>query len=183
MGLENVFFAVVLWVVVTLLLFFWATPFYRQNESDLPAITPTPSTPTVDPAELEQLRQEVSRLEEQFAAGKNQTEGDLKTETFETLQTLLVNYPSARKMAESNPNMPARNLAALFVPLENLIENWGYEPIGAVWEEVTYDPQIHQPDEEDIAEGESVYVRFIGYRDGDTILAPAKVSRSLPPGV
>jgi molecular chaperone GrpE (heat shock protein) len=182
MGLENIFFAVVLWAVITVILFFWATPFYTQTESESTSIPPTPSVTTTDPAELEQLRQEIARLQEQLAAGKAQAEGDLKADTFETLQTLLVNYPSARRMADSNPNMPARNLSALFVPLENLLENWGYEPIGQVWEQVTYDPQIHQADEEDITEGENVYVRFIGYRDGDAILAPAKVSRTLPPG-
>jgi hypothetical protein len=64
-----------------------------------------------------------------------------------------------------------------------LLADWGYEPIAEVWEQVAYDPQLHQADEEDIAEGETVFVRFIGYRDGDTILAPAKVSRTLPPGV
>jgi len=181
MGLEYTVFSILAWVVVTALLFYWATPFYRPTEPTTQSVTPTP--PTSDPAELQELRQEIARLRDQLAASKAQAEGDLKAETFGTLETLLVNYPSARKMAESRPEMPARNLSALFVPLENLLENWGYEPIGEVWAQTAYDPQVHQADEDDIAEGESIYVRFIGYRDGDTILSPAKVSRTLPPGV
>ena len=31
-------------------------------------------------------------------------------------------------------------------------------------------------------EGELVYIRFVGYQNGDKILYPAKVSRTLPPG-
>jgi hypothetical protein len=42
---------------------------------------------------------------------------------------------------------------------------------------------LHQPDVEDITEGELVYIRFVGYREGERILAPAKVSRTLPPGM
>jgi hypothetical protein len=34
----------------------------------------------------------------------------------------------------------------------------------------------------DIQPGEAVYVRFVGYRDGETVLVPAKVSRTLPSG-
>lgn len=179
MSLENIVFSLLLWVIITAFLFWWATPFFRQASP----VTPPPSSPPADPTELNKLRAEITRLRDQLADSKAQAEGDLKAETFDTLQTLLVNYPSARKMAESKPDMPARNLSALFVPLENLLADWGYEPIAEVWEQVAYDPQLHQADEEDIAEGETVYVRFIGYRDGDTILAPAKVSRTLPPGV
>lgn len=183
MSLENIVFSLLIWIIGTTLLFYWARPFYRRAESGEPSVTlPAPST-SADPTELNELRAEIARLRDQLAGSKAQVQGDLKAQTFETLQTLLVNYPSARKMAETKADMPARNLSALFVPLENLLMDWGYEPIGQVWEQVAYDPQIHQADEEDIAEGETVYVRFIGYRDGETILAPAKVSRTLPPGV
>jgi hypothetical protein len=179
MGLENIVFSLLLWVIITAFLFWWATPFFQP----VSPVTPPSPQATSDPTELQELRQEIVRLRGQLVDSKAQAEGDLKAETFDTLQTLLVNYPSARKMADSRPEMPARNLSALFVPLENLLADWGYEPIAEVWEQVAYDPQLHQADEEDIAEGETVFVRFIGYRDGDTILAPAKVSRTLPPGV
>jgi hypothetical protein len=79
--------------------------------------------------------------------------------------------------------LPAKNLVALFTPLENLLKSWGYEPIGTPWEQAPYNPQLHQPDVSDITEGELVYIRFVGYRDADRILSPAKVSRTLPPGI
>lgn len=101
-------------------------------------------------------------------------------ETFEQLQMLLVNYPSAVHMATQNPDLPARNLVALFRPLESLLQEWGYEAIGKPWQAIAFDPQLHQPDASDIQPGETVYVRFIGYRNGADILCPAKVSRSLP---
>lgn len=133
--------------------------------------------------QIEQLQQQCLRLREELQQQASLLQTDERDSTFEQLQTLLTNYPSARMMAQSKPDLPAKNLVALFTPLENLLKNWGYEPIGKPWEQVLYNPQWHQPDAADITEGESVYVRFVGYRNGDRILSPAKVSRTLPPGV
>jgi hypothetical protein len=98
----------------------------------------------------------------------------------EELKTLLTQYPSVRKMVESQPDLPARNIVALLTSLENLVKFWECQSIGKPWEAVSYDPQIHQSDMDDLQVGESVYVRFIGYQKGDRILIPAKVSRTLP---
>jgi molecular chaperone GrpE (heat shock protein) len=85
-------------------------------------------------------------------------------------------------MALAKPELPAKNLISLFTSLDNLITSWGYTAIGETWEQVNYNPQLHQADSDDIQEGELVYIRFIGYQDGDKVLYPAKVSRTLPPG-
>jgi hypothetical protein len=106
----------------------------------------------------------------------------LQRQVFAQLQTLLVNYPTVAQAAQANPAMPAKNIVPLFTPLENLLKQWEYEPIGQPWAQVEFDPQLHQPDVADIQPGESVYVRFVGYRDGTDILVPAKVSRNLPSG-
>jgi molecular chaperone GrpE (heat shock protein) len=138
------------------------------------------STAVTNAGEIAELKQQCLRLREQLQQQKTQLTDDFRRATFEQLQTLLTNYPVARKMAESNPNLRAKNLVALFTPLENLLSSWGFETIGAAWEQVSYNPQLHQPDVGDITEGELVYVRFVGYRDGERILVPAKVSRTLP---
>ena len=144
---------------------------------------PTSATITSNPTEIEELRQQCFRLREELQQQKTQLTADFRRATFEQLQTLLTSYPAASKMAEAKPNMPAKNLSALFTPLENLLSSWDFETIGSAWEQVTYNPQLHQPDVEDITEGELVYIRFVGYRDGERILAPAKVSRTLPAGI
>jgi hypothetical protein len=107
---------------------------------------------------------------------------ELQHSTFEQLQALLTNYPSVRQLVQVKPDLPAKNLTSLFTSLDNLIESWGYKAIGQVWEQVSYNPQLHQPDAGDIEAGELVYIRFVGYRDGEHILCPAKVSRTLPAG-
>lgn len=145
---------------------------------------PAPTSATANRAsEIEELRQQCFRLREELQQQKNQLTDDFRRATFEQLQTLLTNYPAARKMAETKPDMPAKNLSALFTPLENLLSSWGFETIGSAWEQVTYNPQLHQPDVGDITEGELVYIRFVGYRDKERILVPAKVSRTLPGGM
>jgi hypothetical protein len=125
----------------------------------LPTSAPTSATAN-RASEIEELRQQCFRLREELQQQKIQLTDDFRRATFEQLQTLLTNYPAARKMAEAKPDMPAKNLSALFTPLENLLSIWGF----------------------DITEGELVYIRFVGYRDRERILVPAKVSRTLPGG-
>lgn len=130
--------------------------------------------------EIEELKQQCYRLREELKQQSYQKEIDFQETVFEQLQTLLTNYPTACQMAQAKPDLPAKNLVALFSPLDNLIQSWGYEPIGQPWRQVNYNPQHHQPDNGDITEGELVYIRFVGYRQGEKILFPAKVSRFLP---
>ncbi|NEO28550.1 MAG: nucleotide exchange factor GrpE [Kamptonema sp. SIO4C4] len=130
--------------------------------------------------EITQLQQQCRRLRSELKQQTEHLHQDLKENTFEQLQTLLMNFPTAMVMAEAKPNLPAKNFIPLFTPLKNLLKSWGYEPIGSAWQQVPFNPQLHQPDTPDIKEGEPVYIRFVGYRDGDRILCPAKVSRYLP---
>lgn len=133
--------------------------------------------------EIEALRTECLRLGEALQQQDVELTNEFQQSTFQQLQTLLINYPSVRQLVEVKPDLPAKNLISLFTSLDNLMENWGYEPIGKVWEKVAYDPQLYQPDVSGMEVGELVYVRFVGYRKGDRILTPAKVSRTLPGGV
>ncbi|MBD2066839.1 molecular chaperone GrpE [Leptolyngbya sp. FACHB-671] len=155
----------------------------KNNAQRQEIATPAPPAHTQEMAdEMAALQQQCLRLREQLQQQKTQLTADFQEATFEQIQTLLTNYPSAQKMAQAKPDLPAKNLIALFIPLENLLQGWGVELIGSAWEQVAYDPQIHQPDEDDVTVGEQVYVRFVGYRQGDRILCPAKVSRTLPGG-
>lgn len=163
--------------------FLVVTSFLLSLQGSQPSQTNKVVALTVNTAEIEQLQQQCLRLREQLQQQSEQLKADFQETTFEQLQTLLTNFPTARQMAQAKPDLPAKNLAALFTPLENLLENWGISPIGTPWEQVAYHPQLHQPDTDDMAEGELVYIRFVGYREVEKILSPAKVSRTLPGGV
>ncbi len=132
--------------------------------------------------EITALAQQCQRLREELQTQAAQVRSDAIEGSFEQIQTLLTQYPSLRKMVESQPDLPARNIVALLTSLENLVKFWECQSIGKPWERVLYDPQIHQSDVDNIVVGESVYVRFIGYQKGDRVLIPAKVSRTLPAG-
>ncbi|MEP0916308.1 molecular chaperone GrpE [Leptolyngbya sp. DQ-M1] len=133
-------------------------------------------------AQIEELKQQCVRLRSQLEIQSVQTQQDSKTKAFEQIQSLLTQYPSVRQITETKPDLPARNLVGMFTALDNLIQFWGYQTIGKPWEQVEFDPQLHQGDVADLAPGELVYVRFVGYRSSSQILVPAKVSRTLPAG-
>ena len=132
--------------------------------------------------EKESLRKDGLRLHSELEEQQFELIKQYRKSTFEKLQTLLVNYPSIHQMVKVKPELPAKNLLSSFTPLENLLKEWDYQPIGTPWEQVEYNPQIHQPDTGDIEPGEKVYIRFVGYQHQGNILCPAKVSRTLPGG-
>ena len=127
-------------------------------------------------------RLECLRLRNQLDQCKEEVTEETQADIFNQLQTLLTNYPSLRRVVQIKPELPAKNVIALFTPLDNLLNSWDYQPIGQAWAEVEYSPQLHQADSSDIQPGEKVYVRLIGYRKDEKIITPAKVSRSLPGG-
>jgi molecular chaperone GrpE (heat shock protein) len=133
-------------------------------------------------AEIIALNQQCQRLRAELKTQAAQVQTDAIAGGFEQIQTLLTQYPSVQRMVANQPELPARNIIALLTSLENLVKYWGCNSIGTPWEKVPYDPQIHQSDVDDIQPGEEAYVRFIGYQQGDKILIPAKVSRTLPAG-
>lgn len=139
-------------------------------------------TPSVHPT-ITELQQQCLRLRTDLQQQKKSLVENVQLDTFEHLQTLLTSYPSARVMAVAKPDLPAQNLVALFAPLETLLQSWDITSIGVAWERVPFQPRLHQPDSNEITEGELVYIRFVGYQQGDRILCPAKVSRTLPPGI
>lgn len=133
--------------------------------------------------EIESLRTECLQLRATLQQQNIELTTEFQYSTFQQLQNLLTNYPSVRQLIEIKPDLPAKNIVSLFTSLDNLIESWDYETIGQVWEQVCYSPQLHQSDVSNMEVGELVYIRFVGYRKGDRILAPAKVSRTLPAGI
>lgn len=135
----------------------------------------TPATPPDD-----DLRQECLRLRQQLEDQAQTLTQTFQQETFRELQSLLTNYPTMQQLVSQKPDLPAKNIIAQFNSLDALIQHWQLETIGPVWNQVPFDPQYHQADSPDIQHGESVYIRFVGYRQGPTILCPAKVSRNLP---
>ena len=129
--------------------------------------------------ENDRLTQECLQLRQALQQQETMRTTTMRHSLFKQLQTLFTHYPSISRVIEAKPDLPAKNITPLFAPLESLMQSWGVSQIGAAWEQVAYDPKLHQPDSPDIEVGELVYVRFVGYRDGDTILSPAKVSRTL----
>ncbi|WP_071188456.1 molecular chaperone GrpE [Trichormus sp. NMC-1] len=174
---NNIAFAVILVFIVYIILRI-LFPETNENKSINNQSVISPDTEQ----KINDLEIQCQRLREELKQQSQQLQDDFQYETFTQLQTLLSNYPTVKKMALAKPELPAKNLVSLFTSLDNLITNWGYTAIGETWEQVNYNPQLHQADSDDIQEGELVYIRFIGYQNGDKILYPAKVSRTLPGG-
>jgi transcriptional regulator with XRE-family HTH domain len=121
-------------------------------------------------------RLEYDRLQQQLATQREALLEEFQQTTLQTIESWMLQWPTAAHAAQQNPTAPAVKLLPLVRPVENLLTQWGIVSIGVVGEPIAFDPQRHQvigpvPDP-----GDPVRVRYVGYCQGDRLLHRAKVS-------
>lgn len=137
---------------------------------------PSPEEADSSAAELTTFKQEYRRLQQALEQQPAKLRQTFERGSLQVLETLLLQLPTAVAAAEKNPQLPATKLLPLLKPLTELLEHWGVETIGTVGEEVPYNPRNHELMAGSAAAGQPVRVRYVGYRQGETLLYRAKVS-------
>lgn len=122
------------------------------------------------------LKLEYQRLEKQLEQQRQVLWQEFQQATLQTLESLLLQWPTAAYAAQNNPQAPAVRLLPLLRPVEQLLQKWDIEPIGSVGVAVPYNPQVHQLLEGTTQPGSPVKIRYVGYQQGDKLLYRAKVS-------
>ncbi|MDX2230511.1 MAG: helix-turn-helix domain-containing protein [Leptolyngbyaceae cyanobacterium bins.349] len=138
--------------------------------------TQPPPTRVESDSEVEALRQEYDRLQNQLAQQQQELWQEFQQSSLQALESLLLQLPTAIYAAQQNPQVPAVKLIPLLRPIEHLLQQWGIDAIAPVGAEIPYDPQSHQLMEGSANPGDRVRVRYTGYRQGDRLLYRAKVS-------
>ena len=137
-----------------------------------------------DTAPTHELLQQIADLKREYSLSQSQLEQqrqillqEFQQSSLELLESLLLQFPTAAQKARENPHLAAVNIVPLVQkPLERLLLQWGVEAIAPVGAQLSYDPQVHQLLEGTAQLGETVKVRYTGYRQGDKLLYRAKVS-------
>jgi transcriptional regulator with XRE-family HTH domain len=124
------------------------------------------------------LQQEYQHLEKQLVEQRQVLWQEFQQATLQTLESFLLQWPTAAYAAQQNPQAPAVRLLPLVRPVEQLLQEWGIAAIAAVGITVPYDPQFHQLMEGTAQLGDPVRIRYTGYCQGDKLLYRAKVSPS-----
>lgn len=122
------------------------------------------------------LQQEYERLKQQLDEQQQELFQQFQQSTLQTLETLLIQLPTATHAVQQNPDLPASRLLPLLRPIDQLLNAWGIEAIAPVGSEVPYDPHYHQLMDGTAQPGDQVRVRYTGYRQGERLLYRAKVS-------
>ena len=126
--------------------------------------------------EITTLKQEYLRSQKQLAEQKYLLSQEFQQSSLQSLESLILQFPTAAQKARENPKLAAVNLLPLVQkPLEKLLHEWGIEVIAAIGAEIPYNPQEHQLLEGNVKPGDIVKVRYIGYRQGEKLLYRAKV--------
>lgn len=134
------------------------------------------SVATADTPTPESLQQEYKRLQTQMEQQRESLSEEFQRASLQMIESWLLQWPTAATRAQENPQLAAVKLLPLLRPVQQLIEQWGVEAIAPVGAEVSYDPQWHQLLEGGVAPGETVVVRYTGYRYQGQLLYRAKVS-------
>lgn len=126
------------------------------------------------------LQEEYARLQAQMDAQRPTLEREFQRASLDVLESWLLQWPTAARAARENPQIPAGRLLPLVSPVEALVRQWGIEAIAEVGAEIPYDPQQHQLMDGTAEPGDRVRVRYVGYKQGETLLYRAKVSPIAP---
>lgn len=119
--------------------------------------------------EYQKLQQEMTQLQQALLV-------EFQQASLETIESWLLQWPTAATAVRQNPQLPASKLLSLVEPVEQLVKHWNVSTIATVGEELAYDPQNHQLMKGVAQAGELVKVRYVGYKQGDRLLYKAKVS-------
>ncbi len=137
---------------------------------------PSSSRQEDDSAALDTLKQEYQRLQQQLEQQREILAQEFQQASVQSLESWLLQWPTAAFVAQQNPQLPAVKLLPLVKPVTDLLKHWGVEAIASVGETIPYDPQWHQLMEGSAEPGETVKIRYVGYRQGEKLLYRAKVS-------
>jgi transcriptional regulator with XRE-family HTH domain len=129
-----------------------------------------------DATEHASLQVEYDRLQTQLQTQRDSLFQEFQQTTLQTIESWMLQWPTAAHAAQQNPTAPAVKLLPLVRPVENLLVQWGIEPIGTVGETIGFDPQRHQVMGAMPQPGDPVRVRYVGYMQSDRLLHRAKVS-------
>lgn len=135
-----------------------------------------PATSVQESDALTACRQEYQKLQQEMTQLQQALQVEFQQNSLETIESWLLQWPTAATAVRQNPQLPATRLLSLVEPIEQLIKHWNVSTIATVGEELAYDPQNHQLMKGIAQPGELVKVRYVGYKQGDKLLYKAKVS-------
>ena len=127
-------------------------------------------------SELVACRQEYQKLQQAMTDQQASLAAKFQQQSLETIESWLLQWPTATAAVQQNPQLPAERLLSLVEPIEQLLSQWNVTTIATVGEEIPYAPQYHQLMKGTAQPGELVKVRYVGYKQGDKLLYKAKVS-------
>ncbi|MGV2829877.1 helix-turn-helix domain-containing protein [Myxosarcina sp. GI1(2024)] len=136
----------------------------------------SPEIPTQDSTTIANLKREYANLQERMEQQQETLKQEFQRESLQVIESWLLQWPTAAAAVRKNSQLPAERLLPLVKPLEQLLGEWGIEPISAVGEKLPYDPQRHELLKGTANSGELVEVRYVGYKQADKLLYKAKVS-------
>lgn len=135
---------------------------------------------TANEEKARKLQQEYAQLQGKATQAASNDNEALLIDLFRRLQPVAVQLPTVRASIGGGAQVSGRDVLGLVAPIEAMLRDLGFETIGEVNQNVSFDPRLHQSTgQQSPSHGETVRVRYVGYRFKDQILCRAEVARDI----
>lgn len=134
---------------------------------------------------LDKKEAQIKKLQREYAALqqlRSQTEGASavagRLDVFRRLQSLAVQLPTLRAAIGGGADLTARDVLDVLAPFDEMLRDFGFEPIGEAGLQVPYDPTRHRPvgkGARSVTPADFVRVRYVGYLYEGQVVCKAEV--------
>lgn len=130
-------------------------------------------------SKLQETRNAYKELEREIIRSRREAEDGVLKSIFGALSPALTQIPSMRAAKRAGKRLKVDDLLTRFDLLERALRDQGFEPVGEVGHVLPFDPHCHTLLDQnvDVAAGDAVQVRFVGYQFRGQVLCRAQVSR------
>lgn len=129
---------------------------------------------------VDKLREEYVALERRQAEQAEALVHAERIAVFRRLQPVVTQLPAMRAALNDGADIPAGAVLDLLSPLDQMLEDFGFERIGEVGTQVAFDPTRHRVTGQggkQVQPGLPVRVRYVGYLRHGEVICKAEAAR------
>jgi molecular chaperone GrpE (heat shock protein) len=130
-------------------------------------------------AQIESLRTEYATLKERAERAEAASARNERQALFARLQPIATQLPTLRAAVAQGGAVSAKDVLGLLTPLDDMLRDLGYQPIGEAGAELEYDPTRHRAvgrGARSVEPGARVRVRYVGYLHEGRVACKAEVT-------
>jgi molecular chaperone GrpE (heat shock protein) len=129
--------------------------------------------------QIKKLQNEYVTLQQLQSQSEGASLAADRLDVFKRLQSIAVQLPTLRAAIDDGAGVAARDVLDLLAPFDEMLRDFGFEPIGEAGAQTPFDPTRHRPvgrGAHSVTPDDMVRVRYVGYLYNGQVLCKAEVT-------